>query len=96
MRPMLERIDHTVRHLTASGDVNSIPEFEYSLMDCIGDFQDNPGGVLEVGGSAKVDEYDPSITPRGKFSRPAKDSQYRIALIGHSAGGWISRAYLSF
>lgn len=95
MRPMLERIDHTVRHLTVSGNVDTIPNFDYSVWDCIQDFKDNPGGVMQVGGSSKVDEYDPNITPRGKFSRPASDSNYRIALIGHSAGGWISRAYLS-
>mmetsp|Transcript_11054 Transcript_11054/g.13931 ORF Transcript_11054/g.13931 Transcript_11054/m.13931 type:complete len:345 (-) Transcript_11054:884-1918(-) len=95
MKPMLERIDHTVRHLTASGgDVNAVPDFEYSIQDCIGDFRDNPGGVLEVGGSAEVDLY-PDVTPRGRFPVPFEDAKGRVALIGHSAGGWIARAYLS-
>jgi len=97
MRPMLERIDHTVRHLASSPgacDVTSIPPFEYSLLDCIKDFMDNPGGVMEVGGSAAVDLY-PVVQPRGRFSRPGGDAEGRIALIGHSAGGWISRVYLS-
>eukprot|EP00639_Heterosigma_akashiwo_P018229 CAMPEP_0206399856 /NCGR_PEP_ID=MMETSP0294-20121207/25123_1 /ASSEMBLY_ACC=CAM_ASM_000327 /TAXON_ID=39354 /ORGANISM="Heterosigma akashiwo, Strain CCMP2393" /LENGTH=362 /DNA_ID=CAMNT_0053855845 /DNA_START=12 /DNA_END=1100 /DNA_ORIENTATION=- len=101
VRPLLERIDHTVRHVAAAAGeelpINLeevIPDFEYSIFDCWKDFQDNPGGVLEVGGSAEVDQYDPTITPRGSF--PAADlPKGRIALIGHSAGGWMARAYLS-
>jgi len=50
---------------------------------------------MAVGGSAEVDSYDPTVQPRGSFSRPSGDAQGRIALIGHSAGGWISRVYLS-
>jgi hypothetical protein len=95
MRPMLERIDHTVRHVAASGgDVTKVPTFEYSIADCIGDFRDNPGGVMQVGGSAEVDLY-PVVNPRGKFPLPIEDAKGRVALIGHSAGGWIARAYLS-
>lgn len=95
MKPMLERIDHTVRFLSASGgDVNAVPNFEYSAADCWGDFWDNPGGVMEVGGSAEVDEY-PNVTPRGRFPIPNFDSQGKVAIVGHSAGGWIARAYLS-
>ena len=68
-RPILERIDHTVRHLSANGgDVSSVPKyFDYSIMDCIKDFKDNPGGVLAVGGSAEVDEYPKGVSPRGEF-----------------------------
>ena len=95
-RPILERIDFTVRHLSANGgDVDSIPDFEYSAMDCFQDFRDNPGGVMEAGGSAEVDSFPKDITPRGKFSIPFEDAKGRVALIGHSAGGWISRVYLS-
>lgn len=95
MRPMLERIDHTVRHLAASGgDVNAVPDFKYSIGDVIGDFQDNPGGVFEVGGSAEVDLY-PNVTPRGSFPVPFEEAKGKVAIIGHSAGGWIARAYLS-
>lgn len=94
MRPMLERIDHTVRHLSASGgNPDAVPDFEYSLLDCWADFRANPGGVFAVGGSAEVDEY-PFVEPRGFFP-PAPSPQGRVALIGHSAGGWISRVYLS-
>ena len=142
MRPMLERIDFTVRHLagvagnlgdfdrTAAeglgrsleggapgmGEVGTedeglrrrqttlttttatdpqllIPNFSYSPIDCYQDFRNNPGGVLEVGGSAEVDEY-PRWDPRGSFPAPPEPAG-RVALIGHSAGGWICRAYLS-
>ncbi len=93
----MERIDFTVRHLTANGgDVNAVPDFEYNMIDCWKDFGDNPGGVMEVGGSAEVDEFPKDIEPRGKFVMPSKDeAKGRIALVGHSAGGWISRVYLS-
>ena len=94
MRPMLERIDFTVRHLAASGgDVSSVPNFQYSPLDCWEDFRETPGGVFAVGGSAEPDEY-PVVEPRGTFA-PAGVPQGRVALIGHSAGGWISRVYLS-
>ena len=84
--------------------MDKVPNFEYSILDCWSDFRDNPGGVLEVGGSAEVDSY-PIVTPRGKFQLPSDHSDSnsdsialnsgRVALIGHSAGGWIARAYLS-
>ena len=90
MRPMLERIDHTVRHLAASGgDTTSVPDFQYSPVDCWADFRQTPGGVFAVGGSAEPDEY-PVVEPRGTFP-PASEPQGRVILIGHSAGGWISR-----
>lgn len=95
-RPILERIDFTVRHLCANGgDVNAIPNFEYSLLDCWNDFRDNPGGVLEAGGSAEVDLFPKDVVPRGTFGIPFDDAKGKIAIIGHSAGGWISRVYLS-
>ena len=46
MRPMLERIDHTVRHLCATGDPAAVPPFKYSLLDCFLDFRSTPGGVI--------------------------------------------------
>jgi hypothetical protein len=96
IRPVLERIDFTVQHLLAAkGDVSMVPDFEYNLFDAWHDMQDNPGGVASVGGSFVVDEY-PVVQPRGKFEFPDDvPSDMKVALIGHSAGGWISRAYLS-
>ena len=118
MRPMLERIDFTVRHLASIvGDLDElqqnkelessveygqgpkelfgrssnnketnaqllIPEFSYSIIDCCLDFKNNPGGVLEVGGSAEVDKY-PLWEPKGSFPK-ASEPQGRVALIGHS------------
>mmetsp|Transcript_36388 Transcript_36388/g.114481 ORF Transcript_36388/g.114481 Transcript_36388/m.114481 type:complete len:304 (-) Transcript_36388:309-1220(-) len=94
MRPLLERIDHTVRHLAAAeGDPAAVPGFEYSWQDCLTDFVHTPGGIWEVGGSAEVQEY-PIVEPRGHFPE-AGAARGRVALIGHSAGGWISRVYLS-
>jgi hypothetical protein len=96
-RPILERIDFTVKHLIANdGDVSKVPDYEYSLKDLWIDFKTNPGGVLEAGGASRVDDY-PVVEPQGNF--PLPDPQLlegkRIALIGHSAGGWISKIYLS-
>jgi hypothetical protein len=97
-RPIMERIDHTVQHLIANrGDVSKIPAFDYSAGDCWQDFWTNPGGAAEVGGSSEVDEY-PVVEPCGRFDLPKlgeNDVNVKVALIGHSAGGWISRAYLS-
>ena len=128
MRPMLERIDFTVRHLAgvagslcdferttvetleksvedglqlSTGNEKRrirdpqllIPNINYNLIDLYQDFRNNPGGVLEVGGSAEVDKY-PLLNPRGSFLS-APEPMGKVALIGHSAGGWICRAYLS-
>ena len=95
-RPILERIDHTVQHLVANeGDITKIPPYEYTLFDCWEDFWTNPGGIFEVGGSSEVSGY-PIIEPRGRFELPEQQNMgTKIALVGHSAGGWISRAYLS-
>ena len=93
MRPILERLDMTVRHV-AAGNLDEIPAIKYSLADLWTDFWTTPGGVAKVGGSDKVVEY-PVVNPRGTFPLPAEKPQGKIALIGHSAGGWISRIYLS-
>ncbi|KAL7515278.1 hypothetical protein ACHAXN_012812 [Cyclotella atomus] len=131
MRPMLERIDFTVRHLTAvagnlsdfdkatldSLDENKftqkdglivpkedaiiqtdnpqllIPDYDYNIFDLYQDFRNNPGGVLKVGGSVHVEDY-PLWDPKGTFMK-APEPMGKVALIGHSAGGWICRAYLS-
>eukprot|EP00614_Pseudopedinella_elastica_P020122 CAMPEP_0172646640 /NCGR_PEP_ID=MMETSP1068-20121228/240345_1 /TAXON_ID=35684 /ORGANISM="Pseudopedinella elastica, Strain CCMP716" /LENGTH=326 /DNA_ID=CAMNT_0013460905 /DNA_START=1411 /DNA_END=2391 /DNA_ORIENTATION=- len=95
MRPMLERIDNAVRHLSAAGgDVSAVPRVGYSLADLWSDFRANPGGVFEVGGSSEPDEY-PLVEPCGTFLPPPAPPKARVALVGHSAGGWISRVYLS-
>jgi triacylglycerol esterase/lipase EstA (alpha/beta hydrolase family) len=95
-RPILERIDFAVKHLIANeGDVTRVlPKIDYSLYDTWIDFRNNPGGIFKVGGSSRVDEY-PLYEPRGKFPLPENLPNKKVALIGHSAGGWISRAYLS-
>ena len=96
-RPILERIDFTVQHLLANdGDISKIPKYEYTLLDLWKDFRTNPGGVFEVGGSSKVDEY-PVVEPHGRFPLPDPEliAGKKLVLIGHSAGGWISRIYLS-
>jgi len=96
VRPILERIDFTVKHLLINdGDVNKIPDYDYSLQDLWYDFQTNPGGIYKVGGSDVVDEY-PDVEPRGGMKIPDLNvPNKKVALIGHSAGGWISRVYLS-
>lgn len=117
-RPILERIDFTVRHLIANdGDTTKIPSYDYSVWDAVQDFLNNPGGIMEVGGSSIVQEY-PHVDPCGHFPLPPRTSLFtgnndddiqknnnddteqkqipkKIILIGHSAGGWISRVYLS-
>lgn len=131
IRPMLERIDFTVRHLAAvAGNLGDygiltteglqktldgtvlktnddcllergnerqqkdpqllIPNFSYSLMDCYNDCLNNPGGPV---GSADLDELH-SWNPKGSFPT-APPPMGKVALIGHSAGGWLGRAYLS-
>jgi len=91
VRPLLERIDHTVRHAAAGVEV---PPFEYGLGDLWADFQSNPGGVLKAGGSDQPDEY-PQYDPRGGSQAAAPPPVGRVALIGHSAGGFSSRIFLS-
>lgn len=90
VRPILERIDYTVKHVAAGEDV---PEMEYSALDCFMDFLTTPGGMLKVGGTDNPDQY-PVVEPRGSFPE-AGSPKGKIALIGFSAGGWISRIFLS-
>jgi pimeloyl-ACP methyl ester carboxylesterase len=95
MRPILERLDYAVQHVArASASEPIIPPYKYNIIDLIADFQENPGGIYKVGGSDLVDEY-PIVQPRGVFPLPQSEPKGKIALIGHSAGGWISRIYLS-
>lgn len=92
VRPLLERIDHTVRHAAAGVET---PAFEYGLGDLWADFRSNPGGVFKVGGSDQPDEY-ARYEPRGSGSRVAAPPPVgRVVLIGHSAGGFSSRIFLS-
>lgn len=92
VRPVLERVDHAVRHIAAGS--TELPPIEYGLADLAVDFLRNPGGVAQVGGSFEPDAY-PVVEPQGIFPPPARTSGGRIALIGHSAGGYIARIYLS-
>lgn len=98
IRPILERIEYTVKHVSAAISSHSeivVPPFKYTFLDCFLDFIDNPGGVYKVGGSDEVDEYPTDVSPRGTFPQPTTQPEAKIALIGHSAGGFISRCYLS-
>lgn len=90
VRPILERIDYTVRHVAAG---EAVPDMKYSARDCWEDFLSTPGGTLKVGGTDNPDDY-PPVEPRGEFPK-AGQPKGKIGLIGFSAGGWISRIYLS-
>jgi hypothetical protein len=82
-RPILERIDFTVKHLIANdGDISTIPPYEYNILDTWRDFQNNPGGVMEVGGSSRVEDY-PIVEPQGHFVLPETIPKKKVALIGH-------------
>ena len=101
MQPILKRIDHAVRHVAAMGDaidetatLLTVPPIDYSPSDLLGDLWSNPGGVLQVGGSADPDEY-PAVEPRGRFPAAPGPPRGRVAIIGCSAGGYIARMYLS-
>ncbi|XRB18163.1 GPI inositol-deacylase [Pseudoscourfieldia marina] len=105
VRPILERIDSAVRHAAASGkcatEVVGIPDTQLAIppprvtpIDRFVDFRNTPGGPFSVGGSQKPDEF-PTVLPRGDFPPPPGAPVGRVALVGHSAGGWISRVYLS-
>ena len=102
VRPILERIDHTVRHVCASGIAgetstnlnDAVPPIEYTLDDLIDDFKTNPGGPAKVGGSLEPDEFPDDVVPSGTFPAAA-DAAGKVALIGCSAGGYMARIYLS-
>lgn len=101
MRGMLERLDHTVKHVAAMDSSAlerttqplTVAPIEYNLLDLLSDFFANPGGVASVGGSQFPDEY-PDVEPCGTFPT-ADEARGRVAIIGHSAGGWIARIFMS-
>lgn len=101
MRPILERIDHAVNQAFAVEDgATSVPAPAYNVADFLTDLLNNPGGFLKVGGTDDPAEY-PTFEPCGadfvstsRSKWPATDGQ-RLALVAHSAAGWISRLYLS-
>ena len=100
VRPVLERIDHAVRHVSAMGERAEqvteplvVPPIDYSLSDLWEDFQTNPGGPLRVGGSEFADEFPTDVEPSGTFP-PAPPPQGSVAIIGCSAGGYMARIYL--
>ena len=102
VRPLLDRIAHAVEHVAALGPAAEVgpapvrlcvPTPEYSALDCWNDFTANPGGVLKAGGTDQPDEY-PDVEPAGTFPR-APPPKARVALIGHSAGGYAARIFLS-
>ena len=102
VRLVLDRLEHTVRHVAALGDDAhrsqapiTVPPIEYGVADLWRDFWTNPGGVAEVGGSAYPDEYPTDVSPAGRVPAPIGEPCGRVAIIGHSAGGWISRIFLS-
>ena len=102
VRPVLERIDHAVRHVCAMGeavedctDALHVPPVEYSLADGTADFRTNPGGPLRVGGSEFPDEYPTDMEPRGTFPAAPSKPKGSVALIGCAAGGYMARIYLS-
>uniref|UniRef100_A0A7S2IJ96 GPI inositol-deacylase n=1 Tax=Helicotheca tamesis TaxID=374047 RepID=A0A7S2IJ96_9STRA len=82
-----------------------VPNYKYSVLDCVKDLVENLGRTT----NHKEEEFPISNSKaRGNFAfsmgspaAEAKDneneptSQVRICLVGHSAGGWISRMYLS-
>ena len=98
VRPILEKLEFTVKHVSAcltEGKDIVVPPYQYSWKDCWDDFWDNPGGVYKVGGTDKVDEFPTDVEPRGTYPPPAIEPKRKIIIIGHSAGGFISRVYLS-
>ena len=92
IRPVLDRIEHAVRHAAALSA--EVPSPTYSIADVWSDFWTNPGGVAAVGGSIQPDEY-PLHEPCGTFPPPSCAAEGRVALIGHSAGGYMARVFLS-
>lgn len=101
MRPILERIDHAVNQAFALEDgVTSVPTPAYNVADFLTDLFNNPGGFLKVGGTDDPAEYPPfepcgaDFVSTSRSQWPATDGR-RLALVAHSAAGWISRLYLS-
>eukprot|EP00438_Fugacium_kawagutii_P019158 Skav219347 [mRNA] locus=scaffold76:363478:364188:+ [translate_table: standard] len=98
MRPILERIDHAVNQILAASNLESLrslPSPTYTFFDFFSDFMSNPGGIFKVGGTDDPAEF-PPIDPAGDFASDAVDmGNRRIAIVAHSASGWICRLYLS-
>jgi len=111
VKHIVANYENTDNPIIASNAVLNIPEYRYSVWDCWQDFRNNPGGALKAGGSSEVDEYpvvepkgyfpSPESFRKGTNNKngtsdsKTKQPKKKIALIGHSAGGWISRVYLS-
>lgn len=102
--PILERIDFAVKHLVANlettddpilsdrkNNILNIPKYDYSLWDCLKDFRGTPSRVLQGGRATHVEDCQVAEPRLRQDDAPKK----KIAIIGHSAGGWISRVYLS-
>jgi len=102
VRPILERIDFAV-DAAADPSVGSMPWPQYSLLDLLVDFKNTPGGVMRAGGTSDPD-YFPTVEPRGGFYADAQQSRRpfgsagpqqqrrKVALVAHSAAGWIRYA----
>ena len=105
VRPILERIDFAV-DAAADPSVGSMPWPQYSLLDLLVDFKNTPGGVMRAGGTSDPD-YFPTVEPRGGFYADAQQSRRpfgsagpqqqrrKVALVAHSAAGWIRYVMLS-
>lgn len=94
MRPILERIDHAVNQVFTSNFSTSVMPPTYTLFDLLSDFISNPGGILKVGGTDDPADF-PLVQPAGDFGEKSEAAGQRIALVAHSASGWIGRLYLS-
>ena len=94
MRPILERIDHAVNQVFTSNFSTSVVPPTYTLFDLLSDFMSNPGGILKVGGTDDPADF-PLVQPAGDFGEKSEAAGQRIALVAHSASGWIGRLYLS-
>ena len=82
---------------TTSGDLQALQSLDspsYTILDFLSDFMSNPGGIFKVGGSDDPADF-PPIKPAGDFQQDVPAKGQRIALVAHSASGWISRLYLS-
>ncbi|CAJ1342030.1 unnamed protein product [Effrenium voratum] len=99
MRPILERIDHAVYQVLANDlEPVALEQPSYTPADFLTDMLNNPGGILKVGGSDDPAEY-PEVQPSGADftakARARSPDKRRLAIVAHSAAGWICRLYLS-
>mmetsp|Transcript_13490 Transcript_13490/g.18090 ORF Transcript_13490/g.18090 Transcript_13490/m.18090 type:complete len:338 (+) Transcript_13490:118-1131(+) len=107
--PILKRLDHTVQHvcttLANKGGIDEmvIPEYEYSVLDCVQDLINRKSRNIkdemeECSSSSPMDGTANvlfGMAPPSMKNNNNNTNQVRICLVGHSAGGWISRVYLS-